>query len=65
MRNNKITHLVTHVSGEAQETYASIYACRVLNIPIIMIGRENDDAAESSSIETIKTNLLVHFGLNK
>ena len=65
MRNNKITHLVTRNSGSA-ETYAKIYACRVLNIPIIMIGRENDDTArKSSSIETIKTNLLVHFGLNK
>ncbi len=65
MRNNKITHLVTRNSGST-ETYAKIYACRILNIPVIMIGRENDDAEkESSSIDAIKANLLIHFGLNK
>ena len=65
MRNNKITHLITRNSG-SRETYAKIQACRILNIPIIMVGRENDDAAKkNSSIDNIKANLLIHFGLNK
>ena len=64
MRNNKITHLVTRNSG-SMETYAKIYACRVLNIPIIMVAREEDTTKKGSSYDKIKANLLNHFGLNK
>ena len=65
MKNNKITHLVTRNSGSV-ETYAKIYACRVLNIPIIMVGRENDDVEKKGlTPDKIKADLLDHFGLNK
>ena len=64
MRNNKITHLVTRNSG-SMETYAKIYACRILNIPIIMVAREEDMIKKGTSHDKIKANLLNHFGLNR
>ena len=64
MRNNKITHLVTRNSG-SMETYAKIYACRILNIPIIMVAREEGMIKKGTSHDKIKANLLNHFGLNR
>ena len=65
MKNNNITHLITRNSGSV-ETYAKIHACRILNIPVIMVSRDyNDILGKKQSLQNIRVELLTHFGLNK